>query len=369
MLRPLALAVLALSTPTLAQTTWSPDRTWVYVVGVLEWQDSETWSSFPKENRRDKALVGFFRASGVPEDRIVYLQDREATRPRIDETFAPFLARAGEGDLLVVYFCGHGWREDARTTYFAPYDAGDDMAATAWEVAGIFHSIEKEFRGSSAWLMADCCHSGALAITAERREKKGRSRISYGCLASSLAREASTGAWTFTDAVLCGLRGDGLVDGNGDGTIAFSELAAYVEADMSYFDSQRSSWATTGSFPDDFRVADATGHGGSRIGERVEVLSDGEWYKAKILEAADGSYKVHYAGWPDDDDEWVAEDRIRKHEPVAFAAGTEVEVEWKDEWYPARVLEEEDGVHLVRYDGYGEEWDEWVGGRRIRPRQ
>ena len=193
--------------------------------------------------------------------------------------------------------------------------------------------------------------------------------MSYGCLASSLAREASTGAWTFSDAVLASLRGDGLVDEDGDGNIVFGELAGYVEAEMSFYDGQRSSSATTGAFTPGFRVASAVPRGGSRVGERVEALDEGEWYKAKIIEAGDGSWKVHYSGFPESEDEWVGEDRLRRSESVRFASGAQVEVNWKGEWYPAAVLEEEDGVHLVRYDGYGEEWDEWVGAGRIRPRR
>ena len=64
---------------------WNPAKTWVFVVGLLEWQHPEMWSSFPAamKNRRDEQLVHFFQHAGVPQDRVVYLKDAVATKARI----------------------------------------------------------------------------------------------------------------------------------------------------------------------------------------------------------------------------------------------------------------------------------------------
>ena len=72
---------------------------------------------------------------------------------------------------------------------------------------------------------------------------------------------------------------------------------------------------------------DATSsHGGYAMRDRVledeyldfagdmppaEVESDGTWYPARILERQQGSWKVHYVGFPDSDDEVVPRKRIR----------------------------------------------------------
>ncbi len=56
-----------------------PARTWVFVVGSLEWKYSEVFPSFPKTARRDAELVQLLRTRGVPSTQIVYLQDRMAT--------------------------------------------------------------------------------------------------------------------------------------------------------------------------------------------------------------------------------------------------------------------------------------------------
>ena len=61
MKRILILSLLLMSASAQAALDWKPARTFVFVVGLLEWADSETFEPFPKENRRDLQLVNFFR--------------------------------------------------------------------------------------------------------------------------------------------------------------------------------------------------------------------------------------------------------------------------------------------------------------------
>lgn len=49
-----------------------------------------------------------------------------------------------------------------------------------------------------------------------------------------------------------------------------------------------------------------------------------------------------------------------------FAKGDKVQVLWNDKWYPAVVLEAADGSYKIHYDEYGDNWDETVGPARIR---
>ena len=48
-----------------------------------------------------------------------------------------------------------------------------------------------------------------------------------------------------------------------------------------------------------------------KAGDKNEVLSNGTWYKADVLEAKDGSYKIHYDGWTSTWDEWVTVAKMR----------------------------------------------------------
>ncbi len=74
---------------------WAPAHTWIFAVGVLHWKHSEMFGSFPVKDRRDAELVDFFKQQGVPENQIVYLQDRNGTQKRIDAAFNEQLKKIG----------------------------------------------------------------------------------------------------------------------------------------------------------------------------------------------------------------------------------------------------------------------------------
>ncbi len=347
---------------------WNPQRTSVFVVGLLEWEHPEIWSAFPdcQKDRRDQQLVEHFRDAGVPDDRIVYLCDSQATKSRIQQAFCKLLDETSEGDLLIFYFCGHGYR-DAETgqTWFANYDAGQ-RDASAWNVASIFATIEKHFRGTRALLLADCCHSGALYEALQHRG----SRIKYAALTSSYSHNTSTGNWTFSDCLLAGLRGDAEVDLNDDKIIELDELAHYSELELAFIEGQKAMFAAADTFPRNAHLAPVEDAVKPGVGQRIEAESDGKWYKAKIIVVDGDQVEVHYVHFDNSWDEWVSRERIRPYQPPQFAAGDKVEVEWQTDgkWYPATVQKAWYGLELVRYDGYDSSSDEWVGSDSVRLR-
>ena len=351
------------------QAVFHPPRTWVFVVGLLKWQRADLWPPFPaaEVNRRDQQFVDYFRELGVPAEQVVYLKDEKATKAQIQRSFRKFLDQTDEGDLLVLYFAGHGTR-DVRSdkTWFASYDAGDRYE-DAWSVTSIFDTIENHFSGDRAWLLADCCHSGALYDEAIARRD---SDIAYSALTSSYAHNSSTGRWTFSDAVLSGLRGRATVDTNHDGIVAWQELARYTELEMAFIEGQKSMFAAHPRFPGESRVAKAKGTVKPHVGERIEAWSQGKWYKARIIDSTDQQRKVHYLGYDTNTDEWVATNRVRAFNPPGFAEGAKVEVLWGHDqhWYPATVLKSWYGLHLIRYDGFKSTWNEWVKPAAIRAR-
>ena len=66
------------------------------------------------------------------------------------------------------------------------------------------------------------------------------------------------------------------------------------------------------------------------VGEKIEVLWSGTWYKAEILESKAGQFKIHYADWASSWDEWVKPARMRR---VATFAN-EIKAKWgaRDAW-------------------------------------
>ncbi|MFC1669874.1 ankyrin repeat domain-containing protein [Spirochaetota bacterium] len=48
------------------------------------------------------------------------------------------------------------------------------------------------------------------------------------------------------------------------------------------------------------------------VGDKIEVIWSGQWYKAKVLKVSASKYYITYIGWASKWDEWVGPDRIRR---------------------------------------------------------
>lgn len=303
-----------------SEREWQPQRTWVFIVGTLKWNDSATFKPFPQLNRRDAQLADFFRREGVPAHQLVYLQDEQATIRRVRTAFSEMLARTKEGDFLFVYFTGHGYKsEDERITYFATYDASESVPG--WSTASIVTDINWKFRGARVLLTADCCYSGELAKDARRLNK----RLSYACLTSASASEVSTENWTFTEMLLGGLRGKAYADIDRNGEVTLGEISENAKRDMAFAEDQEASFASNG-FPAETILANAQTPTNPAIGRRVVVSSEGDWYKARIIDARGNRLRVHYFGYEDSDDEWVLPRQLRGERVAGDGFGS------ADEW-------------------------------------
>ena len=309
---------------------WEPQRTWVFVVGTLRFKHADIFDSFPQEHRRDAELVSFFRQQGVPSEQIVYLRDREATAKRIQSSLAAQLARAKKGDWLFLYYTGHGYKDDEGETYLASYDAGDENVF-GWPVDSIPATIERFFKGSRAFIALDNCYSGALVEAVTKRTN----RVSYAALTSSTANQSSTGEWTFTEGLLAALRGRASEDTNSDGEITLEELAGQVKEDMSFAENQRAVFTVTGDFSAQTVLSEAELKRDPRVGERVEVKSEGSWYKGRIIGAdrERSRFLIHYYGWDDSYDEWMGARHIRQPKVKRHAAVRSVEVNREGQRY------------------------------------
>ncbi len=341
---------------------WEAKRTWVFGVGLLEWKDSESFASFPKENRRDETLIKVLKDRGVPAAQIVYLQDRTATTEKIRSEFLKLLTKTRAGDTVFVYYEGHGYKDDDGNTFFASYDV-DLEKNPGWAVASIPSTIEKYFRGSTAIIAMDNCYSGSMikAVT------DARIKVSYAVMASSSASQSSTGNWTFTEALINAFKGSSVTDDNNDGVVTFAELEANASADMLFGEEQVASFAYVGGFDPAMKIADSVITNVPRIGERLEAYSIDGWYKGYVTDQRDGKFNIHYYGYEEAENEWVTPKMMRTLKSKSiYKIGEKVQVEYKKDWYAAHVLNIKGGSHLVSYDDYDIDENEWVSSKRIR---
>lgn len=85
-----------------ADIGWKPSRTWVFAVGILQWKHPAIYDSFPDAvpNRADRRLIDALRATGIPDEQIVFLVDERTTLSAIRREYRSLLDRTREGDVV-----------------------------------------------------------------------------------------------------------------------------------------------------------------------------------------------------------------------------------------------------------------------------
>jgi hypothetical protein len=103
-----------------------------------------------------------------------------------------------------------------------------------------------------------------------------------------------------------------------------------------------------------------------------EVAWGGSWWRAEVLERKAGRIKIHYTGWGSEWDEWIEPQRIRRAAPdvplSSGKTGQKVAIEWHGSWWDGQIIATRSGLFKVHYAGWGAEWDEWVEPARLRAR-
>lgn len=166
----------------------------------------------------------------------------------VQRAIVQFFAGKKRDDLLLLYFAGHGVRDDEGHLYLALRDselAYDLIRATAVPASLVTREMDR-CRSQQQILILDCCHSGAFARgarsatgarvgTATAFEGTGRGRVvltatdetQYAFEGDEVTGEAESSV--FTRHLIAGLA-TGEADVNHSGTITIDELYDYVHA-------------------------------------------------------------------------------------------------------------------------------------------
>jgi hypothetical protein len=370
-LAPLLLFLIATTARGQDPPAWDPAKTWVFSTSVTTWKD-KSLESFTSP-RLDDDMVATFKKRGVPEDHVVYLRDENGTLAAMRSELRAIAGKAGPGSTLVFSFQGHGDRSHGRTILCCHDVDTNDMEKTGFAVDEIAPALDG-WKGERLILLGDCCHSGGLGSVVAEMEKR-RPDVRAAALTSATASNRSTTHWTFTEAVIAALSGDGAVDANGDGRITFKEADDFIHDEMKWAEGQLSRATRGKTFEEGFVLAkverplEKKTEGDWKTGDYLEAKDqEGTWWGARVIDARKGEWRVHFPGWDAKWDEWVSLDRVRKLERRPLKVGERYEVEWEHkDWWVAAVLDvREDYFWFVHYAAETGEDDEWITSDRAR---
>ena len=349
----------ALSLKGVSQDKLDYGRTWVFMVGVLEWADANTFASFDKKGRVDAKIMKFFEKQGVPANQMLYIKDQKATTSAVREAFLPFLQQAKKGDILFFYYCGHGYKNDGGKVCFANYKGAD------WTAEEIVKTVNENFAGNTALFTADCCNSGGLAKEVQKYKTRN-----YAALNSVVPTDVSTGNWTFSNALLYALEGRNFVDTDNNGAIQLGELSQYIDTEMAVVEGQKASYFVPTSMKNWTLSSGIAPKKNSRIGERVMVDYGGtDWLGFIEGVEADKNLKVRFYSYTNNEVDIVTPLRVKPFKCTNdFPIGASVKVySTSDEkWYPAKVLKKFSCLYYIHYTEYDSEYDEWVAPANIK---
>jgi hypothetical protein len=217
-------------------------KDWGLIIGV------EEYDNLPNVEyaRKDAFAVRdyFTRILGVPEENIITLIDKEATKARIEGYVKNYIpSNLSKDSTLYVYFAGHGLPGTQKgEPYLVPYDADTRfIEQTGYKLISFYQDLHQA-NLEHVYVFLDSCFSGVASRTAELLVKGARPAMFHVEEVDPPARSiislnaTSTGQISnafpekehglFTYYLLQGLKGKADADDNG--WISIKEVYEYV---------------------------------------------------------------------------------------------------------------------------------------------
>ena len=221
-----------------AATAGNYGQSWAIVVGI---DDYARWPRLQYAVRDARSVrEALIQKFGFAPERVVTLENKDATRANILAAFHDKLAHSGmhKNDRLFVFFAGHGATRKLTSGrdlgYIIPVDSDPQQFATDAIPMSELQNIAESVTAKHTLFVMDACYSG-LGLTRgggnanflrDNFRRVGRQMLTAGGADQLVADGGPNGHSVFTWALLQGLGGKG--DLNGDGIITATELAAYV---------------------------------------------------------------------------------------------------------------------------------------------
>jgi uncharacterized caspase-like protein len=81
---------------------------------------------------------------------------------KVNQAIEAFFADRKREDLILLYFSGHGIKDEEGRLYFATTDTSRQMLRTTAIPATLVHDVMRYSRSKRQVLLLDCCYSGAF---------------------------------------------------------------------------------------------------------------------------------------------------------------------------------------------------------------
>ena len=216
------------------------------VIGISDYQDPDI-PDLKYADRDAKAFAEFLRSpsgGNLDEDNIRVLTNDKATSGQMGAELGWLIDESKEGDIVIVYFSGHG---DVETKIFGDpgYLLAWDAPSRSYLTGGVLeiNSFNRIIQSLSIQnkakviVITDACRAGALA-----GEKFGGAQISNASLAEKFANEIKIlscqhdefsiegeqwGGGIFSHHLIKGLYG--MADENNDRKVNLKEIERYLE--------------------------------------------------------------------------------------------------------------------------------------------
>lgn len=229
-------------------TILSQIKIWVIIVGVADYLKNEAKLKYADDDAYK--VYGFFKSpegGAVPEERIALLIDENANGKKIRQKIKSFSEQAGEDDVLLFYFSGHGVPNNILAVDFDQNDSGIIPHSF------IKNNLEKS-KAKHRYCILDACHSGSLSKLAESQPFYNDLKdYENGLVAilSSKGEETSLEAsgkrqGVFSYFLIKGLHGN--ADYNKDKIISITELFDFTQQEVRNYTQNKQTPIITGDY-------------------------------------------------------------------------------------------------------------------------
>lgn len=242
-MRTLLLIMFALTVS--AFTVQANAATYVVAVGIAKYLVSGHNLLLPEKDARTIAAI--YKNS---TDHVVTITGRQATRGNIIRVMTEQFARAKKGDMVVLFFSGHGYEGG-----FCPYDMRPPSNMLTYQDV---YSVFRRCRATRKVVIADACKSGGIRNQSRARSKP-KSKSDVVMFLSSRTGESSFEVpgmknGYFTACLERGLRGG--ADANHDRVITAKEIFTYVSNGVKNLSKGQQHPVMWGNFDDNFVMMD-----------------------------------------------------------------------------------------------------------------